>query len=477
MTRVAIEVSSDFHYKSDHLENPQRLFFDIQGAKPAMIEKGMRVIAVGDALLKQIRIAETQPGVTRVVLDLEQHAEFTASQLSKPDRLMIELRLKDRPAPPAATSVTGAKTLTDAPLKSVAADVLAPDTLPPSLVTSAPVSSVSPPERRKFEPPPVRPVEPRPEALPEILPQPPATLANRAPKALPSFDTLMTARGSMSARNAVTQPLLAPVLPPPPGIAPLDPVKPELVSAKTTARPTNSAEPTIALPARSNSNGDRSLTRVLGLKLGRVVIDPGHGGHDAGTHGPSGLLEKDVVLDVAQRLGELLEERLGSEVIYTRTDDTYIPLEQRTEIANEHKADLFLSIHANSSPYRARGRRRDVLFEFHDVEDGARRGGARERELRAQRVRAEGSAGENRAEGQDRRIARIRHAHRNLALRAFGQEQHRRQESRREEGSLRGADRRADAERAGRNRIPHQRGRRGAAAEARASPEDRRGAL
>ena len=62
--------------------------------------------------------------------------------------------------------------------------------------------------------------------------------------------------------------------------------------------------------------------------------------------------EKDVVLDVAQRLGALLEERLGSEVIYTRTDDTYIPLEERTQIANERKADLFLSIHANSSPYR-----------------------------------------------------------------------------------------------------------------------------
>lgn len=94
------------------------------------------------------------------------------------------------------------------------------------------------------------------------------------------------------------------------------------------------------------------MTRVLGLKLSRVVIDPGHGGHDVGTHGPSGLYEKDVVLDVAKRLGELIQERLGSEVIYTREDDTYIPLEQRTQIANDHKADLFLSIHANSSPIR-----------------------------------------------------------------------------------------------------------------------------
>jgi N-acetylmuramoyl-L-alanine amidase len=105
-------------------------------------------------------------------------------------------------------------------------------------------------------------------------------------------------------------------------------------------------------PAKHNANGERSLTRVLGLKLGRVVLDPGHGGQDRGTHGASGTLEKEIVLDVSKRLGALLEDRLGSEVIYTRTDDIYIPLERRTQIANEGKADLFLSIHANSSPYK-----------------------------------------------------------------------------------------------------------------------------
>jgi N-acetylmuramoyl-L-alanine amidase len=93
--------------------------------------------------------------------------------------------------------------------------------------------------------------------------------------------------------------------------------------------------------------------RALGLKINRVVIDPGHGGHDQGTEGPKGLLEKDLVLDVAKRVGKLIEDRLSAEVIYTRTDDTFIPLEGRTELANEKKADLFLSIHANSSPYRA----------------------------------------------------------------------------------------------------------------------------
>ncbi len=80
-----------------------------------------------------------------------------------------------------------------------------------------------------------------------------------------------------------------------------------------------------------------------------MVLDAGHGGHDTGTIGRGGLEEKTLVLDVAKRLGELIEKRLGSEVIYTRTDDTFIPLEARTELANEKRADLFLSIHANSS--------------------------------------------------------------------------------------------------------------------------------
>jgi len=106
-----------------------------------------------------------------------------------------------------------------------------------------------------------------------------------------------------------------------------------------------------ANPARrTTGDGSRSLTRALGLKINRVVIDAGHGGHDQGTVGPKGLMEKELVLDVALRLGKLIEQRMGSEVIYTRSDDTFIPLEQRTAIANQKKADLFLSVHANSSP-------------------------------------------------------------------------------------------------------------------------------
>jgi N-acetylmuramoyl-L-alanine amidase len=109
----------------------------------------------------------------------------------------------------------------------------------------------------------------------------------------------------------------------------------------------------VITPAKPPNAGTRSLVRSLGLKLSRVVIDAGHGGHDTGSIGPDGYTEKDLVLDVAQRLKELVEMELGSEVVMTRSDDTFVPLESRTAIANQQEADLFISIHANSSRIRA----------------------------------------------------------------------------------------------------------------------------
>jgi N-acetylmuramoyl-L-alanine amidase len=139
----------------------------------------------------------------------------------------------------------------------------------------------------------------------------------------------------------------------PPAAKPTSKSKPE-AAAKQSASAANSRlnagsvdPPSEAKPTR---DGQRSLSRALGLKISRIVIDPGHGGFDTGTVGPHGLMEKDLCLDVALRLGRLVDQKLpGAEVIYTRKDDTFIPLEQRTAIANESKADLFISIHANSS--------------------------------------------------------------------------------------------------------------------------------
>lgn len=99
------------------------------------------------------------------------------------------------------------------------------------------------------------------------------------------------------------------------------------------------------------NNGDKkiSLLKQLGLGVKTVVIDAGHGGKDPGAVGINGLREKDVVLDVAKRLKKLLGEKYGLNVMMTRDNDTFIPLEERTAMANARGADLFISIHANAS--------------------------------------------------------------------------------------------------------------------------------
>ncbi len=105
-------------------------------------------------------------------------------------------------------------------------------------------------------------------------------------------------------------------------------------------------------PASVTASGERSLIRALGLKISRVMIDAGHGGHDTGSIGPKGLREKDVVLDVSKRLGSLIENKIGAEVLYTRADDRFLELRQRTAVANREEVDLLVSVHANSAKNR-----------------------------------------------------------------------------------------------------------------------------
>lgn len=365
LTRVAIEVSSDFKYRSERLPNPDRLVFDIQGARPVMVTKGMHVIPVGDALMKQIRVAETQPGVTRVVLDLEQSAEFTASQLANPNRLMIEVRSKARTGAPVGASTTGAQKIKETPVRPVAPDLVASSGFPTfnSVAPTKPVEEVRPAaeakqaDSKKFVPPPERQQAATPQTKPVLMGPPLLSLQTKGPR-LPPFSNSIKrdipppppAAPIVLAKNTVADP--GPALPPFSSLAESTPVRLAPAPSARIAEP-RVGPPTESVPAKRNANGDRSLTRVLGLKLGRVVLDAGHGGHDVGTHGPSGLFEKDLVLDVTKRLGDLLEARLVREVIYTRDTDIFIPLEERPRIANTQKADLFLSIHANSSPIKA----------------------------------------------------------------------------------------------------------------------------
>jgi N-acetylmuramoyl-L-alanine amidase len=335
VTRIAVEVSGAFEYRSDRLQSPDRIYYDILNARPNFDNKRLYTEDLGGAFVKRIRVAETVPGVTRVVLDLDAGVEAAASVLSSPDRLIIELRGGAPPPVPTAPPVSIPLSLQTA----------TPEPLAPVKPTPGPAAAVAHASTTET----ARPVKPTAAPTASVTQAPlietarlvkPATAPTAPPTQVPPIETarLVKPIPAPTAAPAHASPIETSKLVKP------DPLKVEAV------KPDPAPPVEVAKPARRTAAGGTSLVRALGLKVQRVVIDPGHGGHDEGAQGPKGLLEKDMVLDVALRLGKLIEDRMGAEVIYTRSDDTFVPLEGRTALANDKKADLFLSIHANSSP-------------------------------------------------------------------------------------------------------------------------------
>jgi N-acetylmuramoyl-L-alanine amidase len=280
-TRVTIDLEQDVEFVSQHIDNPERIFFDLKNAYVTSALKG-KSFDVDDGLVKKIRVAQFQPGKARIVIETDEDATYNASLVLNPPRLIIDVHYDDTAAKP--TVVASAKK----------ADAAADSGAMKPTATS---------ERA-------------------MLPAAPGT----PKKIIVEVDD-----------------------DPAPDDAPVTPKKTSPRITKAAARSSKRQLPALAREAEPTSTGDRSLIRALGLKIGKIVIDPGHGGHDTGTIGPHGLLEKDLVLDVSRRLGKLLEARLGAGVVFTRRDDTFIPLETRTSIANQEQADLFVSVHANSS--------------------------------------------------------------------------------------------------------------------------------
>lgn len=323
-TRVTVELSGKFTFDTDKIGNPDRLFFDFSATKPKADTKS--VIAVRNGHLKQIRVGESKPKVTRVVLDLERETSFITSVLQNPHRLIIDIRR----AGIVETSSMRASTIPD-----------------PELSSPAPALAVK--SKRM-----IRPLVPPPSFYERRVPQKRFVAVINPPDffissvVIPEFDWhkqhLIPATAKLPAYRPTTKTVAKTV--------PTTKV-PEIRDPATRVQSATSAAPRAAIAAKLSTTGPDSLTRALGLKIGRIVIDPGHGGHDQGSSGPTGLLEKELVLDISTRLGAMIEEQLGSEVVFTRSDDRYIPLEERPRIANQVKADLFLSIHANSSVYRA----------------------------------------------------------------------------------------------------------------------------
>jgi N-acetylmuramoyl-L-alanine amidase len=298
-TRVTIDLEDTVQYSSARIANPDRIFFDLHSARLTPEVARGNVQVKGD-LLTGVRVAQNQAGVVRVVLNVTGVKDYAASLLNNPPQLVIYLYSTVRNG----GAVRTAKSKNAKP-QSGAGD--ASEDARGSSDDSGNVKSVS-------------------EKTTSVDPGPSASSA-------PS--NAMTRSAGTGGKNSRAK-----------QIGPLAgnaDARPDLI------RPSNAPQPT--------RDGQSTLTRALGLKIGRIVIDAGHGGHDTGTIGPTGLMEKDLCLDVALRLGKIIQQRLpGADIVYTRSDDTFIPLEERTNIANQAKADLFISIHANSSQdHAARG--------------------------------------------------------------------------------------------------------------------------
>ncbi len=138
--------------------------------------------------------------------------------------------------------------------------------------------------------------------------------------------------------------------------------------------------------ARTYKKGKKlTLAQQLGLCVKTIVIDPGHGGKDPGAKGRTGLREKDVVLKISKRLAKILKRDLGCKVILTRKRDRFLPLTQRTAIANSYKADLFVSIHVNAAPTR-RLRGIETYFLNFALDEDAMRVAARENATSQKRI-------------------------------------------------------------------------------------------
>ena len=362
-TRIVIDVGAQVKYQAARLSNPDRIYFDVENAKidPELLHKPVDV--EGGGFLKSVRVGQNQLDVVRVVLEVDHAKDYSVSLLPNPYRLVVDVYGDSAATEESARANSPASGPPPGPAKDIAVAKSEKPAAEPASKTPAKTSEKTPPTHAAASASKVD-VTLNGKVSEQSYSQMPQPLRDNTggKTSIPRSASVPVTldRPAQTDRIVESAPLSPPGttsrVAPPPLVA-------HSASSKTkSARNLKSAHDqaeelgpaSIPEPTR---DGQQSLSRALGLKIGRIVIDAGHGGHDTGTIGPTGLMEKDLCLDVALRVGKLIQQRLPSaEVIYTREDDTFIGLEQRTEIANDARADLFLSVHANSSPdHKARG--------------------------------------------------------------------------------------------------------------------------
>jgi N-acetylmuramoyl-L-alanine amidase len=351
-TRIAIDLEGDVKFSAERIARPARIVFDLHSTKLASTLVG-KSFDVGDGLLKKVRVAQFAPGRTHVVLDVDSLSEYDAFLLPNPYRLIIDIHGKNSPArqpKDASERMSAAAESPSSPIPDANIGSASPEHKPAGSAhtgdgrdDAAESGSGSSTIRKNPQTIVVRKVVEADDSDVDTS----SVSANAAKRKARNVKAVVSKQDMYSDldSNSVSDSSDSKVL---------ESSRNHIVDAphRSTARanpkPAGASDFSIR-EATPTASGDRSLIRALGLKIGKIVIDPGHGGHDTGTIGPNGLEEKNLVLEVSRRLGKLLETRLGAEVVYTRKDDTFIPLETRTAVANQARADLFVSIHANSS--------------------------------------------------------------------------------------------------------------------------------
>jgi N-acetylmuramoyl-L-alanine amidase len=371
-TRVAIDLEQDIKFDSQRIDNPDRIFFDLRGTKLASTLVG-KSFDVDDGFLKKIRVAQFKTDQARVVLEVDSLSQYDAFLLPNPYRLIIDIHGKTAAKPAAQPTDDAVKEKTPATKVDASTEHAKAETKAEiKTASSATAKAAAKPEKTL-----IASAKPAPAVKAtskadknvddaddsdddDAAVYPPAKLMSKdavskhtVAKSGIAKDTVKKVSEALSSGTSLSGASLSGASSTDASSADLattdtDSDTPEPKSAKAKHGKKDTDDLT-AHEARPTANGDRSLIRALGLKIGKIVIDAGHGGHDTGTIGPNGVREKDVVLDVSRRLGKMLQQRLGAEVVYTRSDDTFVPLETRTAIANRERADLFISVHANSS--------------------------------------------------------------------------------------------------------------------------------
>jgi N-acetylmuramoyl-L-alanine amidase len=321
--RVVIGLNGHADYTHDRLSGPDRVFIDI--AKASLVERYKnKTIAVGDGHLRQIRTSQNASGTVRIVFDIASVGEYTVTSLSAPYRLEVELRYADAAVPASTRPRPGASGKKPAPAVVASVQVASAKGAPSKGTTSKDAAAKQ------------------------------SSVKSASVKGAAAQGTPAKTKGAPT-KNASSKGAQS-------KDAPAKNAPAKANSAKNNSD-RKAAEIGTAMLART-SGGTSTLTRMLGLKVHRIVLDPGHGGTELGAVGPGGLYEKDLTLAIARELKAKIESELDVEVIMTRNSDVTVPLTRRTAIANASRADLFISIHANSSTHAALSGVETYYFDF-----------------------------------------------------------------------------------------------------------------